>query len=107
MNCDLGFRFASPQALRCRPLRGLKATLDPITNDHEPRPEKRMAIFGVGHQFNRGLPESLSRARSHLLRLEIAVEIYHQPSRAGRVNLPLARYCGRSPGDEKSPRHPD
>src|ERR1044072_4610916 len=100
MNCDLGFRFASPQALRCRPLRGLKATLDPITHDHKSRPEKRVAIFGVGHQFNRGLPESLSRAGSSVLRLEVAMEIYHQASGAGRVDFPLARYRGRGAGDE-------
>ena len=61
-----------------------------------------MAIFGVGHQFYCGLPESLSRAGSQgrLFGLEVAVEIYHQPSGAGRVDLPLARYRGRSAGDE-------
>jgi len=61
-----------------------------------------MAIFGVGHQFYRGLPESLSRARSQgaLLRLKIAVEINHHPSSAGRVDLPLARYRGGGAGDK-------
>ena len=76
--------------------------LIPITHDHKSGPEKRMAIFGVGHQFYRGLPESLSRAGSQgfLLGLEIAVEIYHQLSGAGRVDLPLARYRGGSSGDK-------
>ena len=75
--------------------------LDPIPNDHESGPEKWMSIFGISHEFNRSLPEGFSRSglRS-LLRLEVAVEIYHQRSGAGRVDLPLARDCGSGAGDE-------
>ena len=75
--------------------------LDPIPNDHESGPEKWMSIFGISHEFNRSLPEGFSRSglRS-LLRLKVAVEIYHQPGGAGRVDLPLARDCGSGAGDE-------
>lgn len=80
----------------------MEQTLDPITHDHKSGPEKRMAIFGVGDQFDRSPSESFGGAglRWSLLGLKVAVEINHQSGGAGRVDLPLARYRGGSAGDE-------
>jgi len=76
--------------------------LIPITHDHKSGPEKRMAIFGVDHQFDSSPSQSFGGAGLGWspLGLEVSVEIYHHPSSAGRVDLPLARYVGVGAGDE-------
>ena len=48
-----------------------------------------MAVFGVGHQFYCRPSQSFGGAGVgwSTLGLKVAMEIYHQPSRAGRVDL--------------------